>query len=431
MARRARVPLGRSRTVLLGSLLVPLLATATACAGSSNDWSAMASDDGNPDGVRISPSGGSKKVDPEKPLRVSTEEGKLSDVSVRDTQGRVIPGELSSDGARWHNSKSLAAGQRYTVQIKSFDEDGHHASMVRGFRTGDPKHVLKTEISPADDDTVGVGQPIVVKLSKPMRKQAERRTVEGGLRVTSKPGVTGSWHWVNNTTLHYRSKEYWPANAEITVRSALAGVRIHDQLYGAKQSPVTFHTGDRVVAKIDAGSDMMTVRHNNETARTVPITAGKPGFATRNGTKVVLGKQAHVRMRSASIGIGGGSEYYDLPVQYAVRVTQSGEFVHAAPWSVGAQGRKNSSHGCVGMSTANGSWFFNLVKKGDLVTVVNSSGSQMEPFGNGFGDWNLDWEAWQKGSALHGEGKTPAKPHKVTQDNRVDLQPVNYLRPHA
>lgn len=31
--------------------------------------------------------------------------------------------------------------------------------------------------------------------------------------------------------------------------------------------------------------------------------------------------------------------------------------------------------------------------------VVNSEGEPMAPFDNGFGDWNLDWRAWQAGSA--------------------------------
>jgi hypothetical protein len=28
----------------------------------------------------------------------------------------------------------------------------------------------------------------------------------------------------------------------------------------------------------------------------------------------------------------------------------------------------------------------------------------MTPFDNGFGDWNLTWDAWQEGSAIHGGG---------------------------
>jgi hypothetical protein len=54
------------------------------------------------------------------------------------------------------------------------------------------------------------------------------------------------------------------------------------------------------------------------------------------------------------------------------------------------------------MSTANAEWFFGAVQEGDLVEVVNSGGETMESFGNGFGDWNLDWNRWRTGSALTG-----------------------------
>ncbi|CAM5731248.1 hypothetical protein SHIRM173S_04610 [Streptomyces hirsutus] len=80
-----------------------------------------------------------------------------------------------------------------------------------------------------------------------------------------------------------------------------------------------------------------------------------------------------------------------MPVHFATRVTWSGEYVHAAPWSVGSQGYDNVSHGCVGMSTGDAEWFFDTFHQGDLVEVVNSGGATMEPFGNGFGDWNLTW----------------------------------------
>jgi hypothetical protein len=95
-------------------------------------------------------------------------------------------------------------------------------------------------------------------------------------------------------------------------------------------------------------------------------------------------------------------------VYYATRVTWSGEYVHAAPWSVGSQGSENVSHGCTGMSTSNAEWFFDTVHEGDVVKVVNSNGDEMEPFGNGFGDWNLTWKTWRAGSAL--VGATPDGP---------------------
>jgi hypothetical protein len=101
-----------------------------------------------------------------------------------------------------------------------------------------------------------------------------------------------------------------------------------------------------------------------------------------------------------------------------VRVTHSGEYVHAAPWSTGSQGAANVSHGCVGMSTGNAQWFYDTVRAGDIVKVVNSNGDMMAPFGNGFGDWNLTWKKWRQGSAL-----TAGTPEAPRPEVRARLRP--------
>lgn len=219
--------------------------------------------------------------------------------------------------------------------------------------------------------------------------------------MDSTPAAKGAWHWVDDKELHYRPKEYWPAHAVVQVRSNLEGIKISDRLWGGKSKPLKLTTGDSVIAVTDAASHTMTVYKNDEVIKEIPVTTGKPGFDTRNGVKVVLGKEYFVRMRSATVGISeGSSDSYDLPVYYATRVTWSGEYVHAAPWSVGSQGSANVSHGCTGMSTGNAEWFFDTVREGDVVKVINSAGNTMETFGNGFGEWNLDWDKWRGGSAL-------------------------------
>lgn len=220
--------------------------------------------------------------------------------------------------------------------------------------------------------------------------------------VSSTPqAAPGSWYWVDDRTLHYRPGDYWPAHAQITVRSTLNGVKVQDKLYGGTDKPLTLHTGDRIEAITDAATDQMTFKDDGKVVRTMPVTTGKPGFDTRNGIKVVLAKESFVQMKSATVGIAAGSsDSYDLPVYWATRVTWSGEYVHAAPWSEGSQGSANVSHGCTGMSTDNAHWFFDHVRQGDVVQVVNSHGPTMTPFDNGFGDWNLDAAKWRQGSAL-------------------------------
>ena len=144
----------------------------------------------------------------------------------------------------------------------------------------------------------------------------------------------------------------------------------------------------------------MKVFENGKLLRTLPITTGKPGFTTRSGVKVIMEKFETRRMNSETVGIpAGSSEAYDIDdVRWAMRLTNSGEFIHAAPWSVGSQGHANVSHGCTGMSTENAGWLYSLSRRGDVVEYVGTD-RPMEP-DNGYGDWNISWASYQADSAL-------------------------------
>lgn len=414
----------RKSTVIGCSLL--LIAIGAGAAGCSSDGNPLSAEpyDAADQIAFNGPTGDGQKADPDKPLEITAEDsdGRITDVTARDAAGRYVAGELSADGTRWHSTSPLAANARYTVRVSTEDEDGAPGRKVLTFDTSKPtsnKHLTVTFGPKAG--TYGVGQPVTAELSQPVKDNNQRATVERALKVESTPSVEGTWHWVSDKELHYRPQEYWPAGATIQARSNLEGIKISDRLRGGKVKPLRITIGDQVIAVTDAATHQLTLYRNGEEVRSIPVTTGKPGFETRNGVKVVLGKEYFVRMRSTSIGISAGSsESYDLPVYYATRVTWSGEYVHAAPWSVGSQGYANVSHGCTGMSTANAAWFFENIREGDIVKVINSYGNTMEPFGNGFGDWNLEWKNWRNGSALVGgtpEGPSPWEKARLRPQN--------------
>ncbi|MEU3603187.1 Ig-like domain-containing protein [Streptomyces sp. NPDC006798] len=395
----------RFRTALRCSLLlVSLGAVAIACGESAPDPLTVKPYDAAKQITFNTPLGGTK-VDPDKPLEVTVqrEEGRITDVSVTDDTGHHLAGELSADGVRWRSTAPLSAGARYTARVATENAEGSPGARTHTFTTAAAKKALTVEFGPESGE-YGVGQPVIAELSAPVDRAA-RKAVERGLKVDVKPGVEGAWHWLNDEVLHYRPKEYWPAGGKVTVTNNLQGVRIAKGLYGGPPTEsLTMEFGDRMEAVVDASSHWMTVLRNGEVINTVPVTTGKPGFATRNGVKVVLGKEYFVRMRGSSVGIFG-DEAYNLPVYYATRVTWSGEYVHAAPWSLGSHGYANVSHGCTGMSTRNAAWFYETFKEGDLVQVINSIGEDMDVFGNGYGDWNMEWDEWRGGSALRAETK--------------------------
>ncbi|MFC8277278.1 Ig-like domain-containing protein [Streptomyces sp. NPDC057271] len=400
----------RIRTVLSCTLLALLVTVgAGACAGTDgNPLSAKPYDAAEQ--VAFSAPTDGKKADPDKALEITAKgtDGRITDVTAVDAAGHHLAGELTADGRLWRSTGSLTAGARYTVKVSTEDEDGAPGTRTFTFETAPAERALTVAFGP-EAGKYGVGQPITADLSLPVKDRKARAVVERALKVRSTPAVEGSWHWVDDRKLHFRPKEYWPAGAAITATANLAGVKVGDKLYGGDSKPLKLTIGDRIEAIADAGSFSMTVRRNGEVIKTMPVTTGKPGFSTRNGIKVILGKEYFVRMRGTSVGIAEGSpESYDLPVYYATRVTWSGEYVHAAPWSVGSQGFANVSHGCVGMSTGNAAWFFETVRPGDIVQTVNSIGDTMDPFGNGFGDWNLPWDKWREGSALVADTKSAA-----------------------
>ena len=82
-----------------------------------------------------------------------------------------------------------------------------------------------------------------------------------------------------------------------------------------------------------------------------PISTGKPGDNTPNGTYLTIDKGNPVLMK------GPG---YKLEVPWSVRFTWSGDYLHDAFWSVGEQGFTNVSHGCVNMAPADAEAYYKM-----------------------------------------------------------------------
>jgi lipoprotein-anchoring transpeptidase ErfK/SrfK len=353
-------------------------------------------------------------ADPGKPFTVTAQGGgTITDVTLSGPDGKQVAGTLDPDGHGWHSTVALIPATHYTARIAAADGRGGRGRTTAEFTTKPADKLLTVKLGPdLGRDTYGVGEPLTAQLSDPVTDPATRQRIEQDLTVASTPAVTGAWYWVDSKNLHFRPKDYWPTGTKVKLGWTGQGAAIDGHgMYGAPAPGVAFTVGDKVEAVVDASADQLTYKRNDEVVATFPVTTGKPGFETRNGIKVVLGQERSVQMKSETIGIAeGSSEAYDLHVEWATRVTWSGEYVHAAPWSVASQGVTNVSHGCTGMSTDNAKWFFDNTRVGDIVQVVNSNGHQMEPFGNGFGDWNLSWDDWVKGSATGKPVDTGAAP---------------------
>jgi len=226
-------------------------------------------------------------------------------------------------------------------------------------------------VNPSDGSTVGVAMPIIVKFSGPV---ADRGAAEQAIHVSSDPPVPGKFYWMNDSQVRWRPFDFWPAHTVVNVDAG-----------GAKSS---FSTGDALVATADDATHQLTITRNGEVEQVFPMSMGKPGHDTPNGTYYVQQKFRDIVMDSETYGVPNTSpDGYRLDVQLAVQFDNSGNFVHSAPWSVADQGVRNVSHGCINISPANAHWFYDNFGVGDPVVVINSVGSYSQ--NDGSQDWMI------------------------------------------
>jgi len=329
-------------------------------------------------------------------VKVNADGGTLTKVVVRNGKN-VIKGKLTD--SRWVASELLEPGVRYRVRAVAENSAGATTESVSRFTTAALTLDQQTypSVAPLDGETVGVGMPVVVHFDLPVTNKA---SIEKHMTVTASPAQKGSWRWVSDQEAHWRPKTYWKAGSKVSVDVDINSVPAGNGIYGQEDRNVAFTVGDAHIYRVNAQTHQLKVFSNGKLLRTLPTTTGKPGFTTRSGTKVIMEKFASRRMNSETVGISrNSSEAYDIDdVQWAMRITSSGEFIHAAPWSVGSQGYANVSHGCTGLSTANADWLYHMTLRGDVVETVGTDRS-MEP-DNGWGDWNIKWADYKAGSAL-------------------------------
>jgi lipoprotein-anchoring transpeptidase ErfK/SrfK len=347
--------------------------------------------------LTVTPRDKATKVALDARAKVVADSGRLRAVKVTAGGGRRrLAGKLDADGRTGVSTGVLAPATRYRVVADAVDDAGAPAREQTSFTTLAPRAELRAAIMPLDGETVGVGLPIGVWFNEPV---ADRGAVERRLQVRSSKRVTGAWHWFNDREVHYRPKSYWPAGAKVTLAARLAGTDAGGGLWGVADRTVSFRIGERRVSVVDVRTHRMKVTSGGKTLRVLPVSTGREKYPTTNGVHFVIEKNAVKLMDSSTVGIPRNSPggYYQK-VGWSVRISNSGEFVHAAPWSTGSQGRANVSHGCVNLSTANAAWYFGLTRRGDVVEV---RGSPKRP-GASFGvaDWNMSWSRWLAGSAL-------------------------------
>ncbi|TMQ93085.1 hypothetical protein ETD83_26100, partial [Actinomadura soli] len=346
-----------------------------------------------------SPAGGGGQLRPDSPIAVQAYRGSIANVTVTSGRGQV-EGELNADRTRWRSRWTLEPGATYTVGATAVGEAGRTETVSSRFTTAKVTKTNKVTIeAPYDKETVGVGIPIIMQFDRAVQ---DRKAVEQALDVRADKTVEGAWHWFSDKEVVFRTRQYWPAHTKVTFQAHLSGVRTGGDVYGGKNYAVDFKVGDSHISTAGEDSHKMVVKVNGKKARTIPTSMGRGGtekYTTTNGVHLTMAKEDPTVMTSDWMGVSPGSPGgYSLTVYKSVRISESGEYVHSAPWSVGSQGSANVSHGCINISPSNAKWFYGLAQRGDVVTVTGSD-RELAP-DNGWGYWQLKWNDWVKGSAL-------------------------------
>lgn len=347
--------------------------------------------------INVSPADMALGVLPSDKVSVTTTSGALQTVALVDPDGKPVAGTFAPDHRSWTSSGPLDLSTRYQVHASAKD-GSEEAARDTEFRTVSPDRTITTEVAPLNGETVGVGMPIAVYFTSAV-PTAARADVERRLSVTMSTPVVGAWHWMSSKEIHYRPQNYWPSGEKVTLKMDLARLDLGGNVWADDQRSVSFTIGDSHISTVDANTHQMVVTDNGQVVKTMPVSTGRDKYPTASGIHVVLAKQQKVIMDSATVGIPRNSPdgYYET-VYWNTRISWSGEFVHAAPWSVADQGQRNVSHGCVNVSTDNAQWFYNFSRRGDIVNVINTP-KPLAP-GNGYTDWNVSWPDWLAGSAL-------------------------------
>jgi len=388
---------GRPRWVALAAIGCVLGVAAAGCSGGGGGTSsrphADASKTASPGQavLSITPATGSANVNPAHGITVTAAQGKISSVTVT-TSGEPVSGTMNAARTAWHSTWALNVSQSYTVTARAAGTSGQTVTRTSTFRTLTPAQTFTTQILEGQGQTYGVGMPIILYFSQHI---ANKAAVERALQLTTSEPVVGSWHWddpcnMAPVCLYFRPRSYWPAHTQVSFTGHLNGVEAAPGMYGVHTLTQSFTIGDSLIVVASTAMHHMDLYRNGRLFARWPISSGRPGDDTPNGTYLTIDKGNPVIMK------GPG---YRLPVPWSVRFTWSGDYLHDAYWSVGQQGFQNVSHGCVNMPPADAQTYYRMEVPGDPVTITGSPRAGV--WDNGWTQWFLPWNRYLQGSALN------------------------------
>jgi lipoprotein-anchoring transpeptidase ErfK/SrfK len=387
----------RSAGRVLLAVVVVVLALVSACSGGGAGGGGPATTPPAPPvPVVYAPGANATDVTPTAPVSVSVPDGRLSGVALTPPGGRPVAGAFSPDGRSWTASDRLDYATTYTWSGTATATDGHSSPLGGTLRTVAPRQQVEATLNVDDGRTVGIAAPVEIQFDGHV---ADRAAAQRAFTLQTSTPTEGSWAWLPDqdagSRVHWRPKDYWQPGTQVTVTAKLLGVDLGGGAFGREDVSSHFTIGRSQIVKADVNSFRMVVIRDGKQVMDVPASYGvdaDPNRTTRSGIHVVTEKFTDKRMVSRQYD-------YDAVEQWAVRMSNNGEFIHANPKSAAAQGSSNVTHGCVNLSIDDAKAYYDTAMYGDPVEVTGTP-IQLSARDGDVYDWTVPWATWKGQSAL-------------------------------
>ncbi|MEV6388483.1 Ig-like domain-containing protein [Nocardia xishanensis] len=402
-------PLIRRPVAAVSAVLLVVIALVAGCSA-GDDGKSGSGAAGSVAEVTTTPGDADEDVNPVAPVTVTVANGTIDQVALTNAAGKQVQGELSQDRRTFRITEPLGYDATYTWSGTAVGADGKPVPIDGSFRTLTPKNTVPATVNIGDGQEIGIAAPIILQFKSPVKNKAE---VEKALTVTTDPPTEGAWAWFpddnGGSRLHWRPKQYWTPGTSVHVAAKLYGLDLGGGNYGYSDLTSDFRVGRSQVVVANAPSHRMQVVRDGQTIFDFAVSYGEGNEArnvTRSGVHVVTEKYEDFLMSNPPY-------YTNVRERWAVRISNNGEFIHANPESLSAQGSANVTNGCINLSPSDAQAYFPTALYGDPVEVTGTSIALSAADGDLY-DWTIDWETWQTMSALKGSPASVVSATPVT-----------------
>ena len=186
--------------------------------------------------------------------------GKLTNVSVH-TSGDPVTGTMNGTATAWHSTWALGVSTHYTVTATGQAPDGQSVTQTSTFTTLTPASTFQTMIFEGQGATYGVGMPIILDFSQPIKdKAAVERALQ--LRTSSRWSARGTGTAIRPSTSGRRRTGR--PNTTVSFTGHLNGVEGAPGVYGYHTLTQSFRIGDSLIVVASTATHYMNLYRNGK-----------------------------------------------------------------------------------------------------------------------------------------------------------------------